>query len=144
MHIVSLQPFATSAIPVCRVLKIICRYAKCTTLEVELLFQHFYNLLSSQNVLATKCNSKPQKTCLLIFNPDVPAHHHFTLKNTRMKYMQREIKKFHTPQPLSEAPSIRFSHTTHKSWKPVHLPFLEQLYLVAPLLRHPFRPTSVP
>ena len=129
----------------CRVRERICRYAKCTTLAVEQLFQHFYNLLSSQNVLATKCNSKPQKKiCLLIFNPDVPAHHHFTLKSSRMKYMQRKIKKFHTPQPLSEAPSIRFSLTTHKSWKPVHLPFLEQFYLVAPLLRHPSRLASVP
>ena len=27
--------------------------------------------------------------CLLIFNPDVPAHHHFTLKSTRMKYIER-------------------------------------------------------
>ena len=41
-------------------------------------------------------------------------------------------------------PSIRFSHTTHKSRKPVHLPFLEQFYLVAPLLGHPSRPTLVP
>ena len=92
MPIVSLQPFAIAAIPVCHVRERICRYAKCSTLAVELIFQHFYNLLSSQNVLATKCNSKPQKNKFTHFESRCTCTPSFHVEKH-----QNEVHEFHTP-----------------------------------------------